>query len=299
MLYGIVAFDEFVVCAPIVLGHREAISIGGIDGFLEFPTLPDWSTKPNDPVHMPLTAPNPAKTWKRGDNPIVWGFPSHYHAGVSRVEKVLLEFPVDESVLTSSSNSVHRAFAQWRTLFFEYLELITKQRRIRNVRVLGSDDRLDFFCWDADGKLIRPYDSDPVQIFVRMSGEDTALNKEQLSRICAYCSTSIPPSLAYRMQLEAYRALRSGDQAIIESAAAAEIALTRAIKTEFHATAVSYGEKLLDKFRMLGGRVALAKIVGLQLPEDDYKSLLIEPRNNVIHCADFADEASAMRVVRL
>ena len=49
---------------------------------------------------------------------------------------------------------------------------------------------------------------------------------------------------------------------------------------------------------MLGGRVELARMIGVPFPVGDYKALLIDPRNHVIHRADFADEISAFEAVK-
>jgi hypothetical protein len=66
---------------------------------------------------------------------------------------------------------------------------------------------------------------------------------------------------------------------------------------EFKFQGVVYGEKILDKYRMLGGRFELAKTVGIPLPDKDYKKLILEPRNNVVHKAGFPDEKLAHQVI--
>jgi hypothetical protein len=185
-------------------------------------------------------------------------------------------------------------------LFSQYLELVTKQSRTQNVRVLDSSEGIDLFSWSAERTLIRPHKLKSATIIIREDGDNTALTRSQLTQILSYCNKSISPSLAYRLQLEAYRALRIGDyrKAIIETAVAAESALTSAIKKTLYDFNIDYGEKLLEKFRMLGGRVELARMVGVSLPEIDYKTLLINPRNYVIHKADFASEDIAMAAVK-
>jgi hypothetical protein len=92
LLFGIVDFLESVVCAPSVLGYRDTVLIGGVTGALEFPSLPDWSVKPDHPLDMPLIPPKAARTWKRGDEQIFWGRPCKYPLGISSVDRVLIEF---------------------------------------------------------------------------------------------------------------------------------------------------------------------------------------------------------------
>ena len=39
-------------------------------------------------------------------------------------------------------------------------------------------------------------------------------------------------------------------------------------------------------------------MVGLDLPDLDFKTLLVEPRNNVIHRADFSNERLALGAIK-
>jgi hypothetical protein len=38
---------------------------------------------------------------------------------------------------------------------------------------------------------------------------------------------------------------------------------------------------------MLSGRFELVRVLGIQLPNKDYEKLVMEPRNDVVHKADF------------
>jgi hypothetical protein len=65
-LVGIVRFFTPVLCAKDALGQPIDISVGGNEGTLTLPSLPDWKEKEEDPLHKPLVGPFPARTWKRG-----------------------------------------------------------------------------------------------------------------------------------------------------------------------------------------------------------------------------------------
>jgi hypothetical protein len=301
MLYGVVDLEEPIFCSNDILGHREPISIAGVSGYMEFPDYPDWGLKPEDPIHTPLQPPKSAREWKYGSDPILWGMPLSYPLKVSRIERVLVEFSMDADELTQAANSVRKSFFDWRTRFIEYFELITKQRRHKKIYVVGSVDGLDLFCWNEQNKVERPYDNNPTAFKYVVSLEDTNLTNDKLAQICSYCNSGKSLSLEYRLQLESYRAMRIGDyrKAIIETAMAAELVLTKAIRSNLISSGVPYGEKLLKKFRMLSGRFELARIVGVSIPDRDYTNLLVEPRNLVVHQADFADEHKAITAINV
>jgi len=300
-IYGIVDLYDEIVCSHEVLGHIEVISIGGVEGLLKFPQLPCWPPPNPEDLHLLLlTGPDPAQKWKRGD-PIYWGRQSQYPKGNSRLMRLLLEFSVKEAEEKLFANKIAKSYSKWMSLFVDYFELITKQKMKSRTSIVNSMQGLDLICWNADGSSYEPHDSVPTQINVTLDRGECDLTVELLIKICKFCSSYLDPAIEYQVQLEAYRALRAKDfrKAIVETAVAAEIVLTKAILTAFNNSRVSYGEKMLGKFRMLGGRLELAKAIGINLPDADYKSILIEPRNNVIHHAHFANVDDASKAIRL
>ena len=299
-LYGIVDLGEPIICAPNVLGAVKTISIGGVSGFLEMPQLPDWSTRTTEPLWTtPLTPPVNALTWKTGDQPIEWGVPTTFPSGISRVEKVLLTFDIEECELTSSGTAIHAEFDRWLSLFVDYVELMTKQLRSQQVRYSSQCGELNLFCWSRDNKPERPYAREPQNIDIFLIPDKRALTVEQFHVACDLASSDSDVALEYRIQLEAYRALRAGDfrKAVVETAVAAEIALTNAILSKLSDDGIPYGEKLLSKFRTLGGRLELAKAIQLRLPDVDLNSTVVKPRNTVVHKADFASHAVAFAAI--
>jgi hypothetical protein len=298
-LYGIVELDPYIVCSKAVLGSSEPIVIGGISGRLELPHPPDWSLPGENPIRNPLRPPDAARTWKQGEQPMCWGRPVSYPTCDAHVEKMLLRFDLPEHELASSATLVHCAYTNWWLLFNDYLEVITRQRRSQNLQISQNAGNFDLFRWGPDGKADRPYTKDPSQIIIRLSSEETLLTPAQLTRIASFASASMELSMELKIQLESYRALRIGDyrKAIIETAVSAELALTSMVRSAFLSSNISYGDKLLEKFRMLGGRFELARIIGVPLPQLDFMAQLVDPRNQVIHRADFADERIATLAV--
>ena len=299
-LYGIIELEQPILCSKEVLGTSEPVVVGGVGGRLELPQAPDWSVPSKDPIRDPLRPPEAARTWKQGDSPIIWGSPASYPDCISRVERMLLLFELPEHEVPDSATLIHRGYSKWWSLFNDYFELITRQRRSQNFRIDDATNNLDLFRWGLDGKADRPYSKDPINIVARMFSVDVSLSSSQLTRITSLASASTELDVELKVQLEAYRALGAGDhrKAIIETAVAAELALTKSIRSTFLSDKIAYGDKLLEKFRMLGGRLELSRIVGVSLPNLDFTAQLVEPRNQVIHRADFANEKRATQAVK-
>jgi len=296
-LFGIFDFEEHIVCSPCVLGHRERIVIGGVEGHVEFPSLPALPSK--DHLGTFLIPPTAAANWKRGDHLIYWGRVATEPKGVSRVERILFEINVPKANLEIAVKKIHDNFPYWRSLFNEYLELICEQRYEDSIELIGGLSGFDLLVWEG-GVSRSPLKVVQNIVWTTRLSESSGFTKEQLKTLCTYCNSLKAPALEYRLQNEAYRALRMKDyrKAIIETAAAAELVLTNAVKPFI----LSKGENVLNVLnanKMLGKRYKLAQTLGVNLPPHDYQVLLIGPRNEVIHAADFADANIAQTAVNV
>ena len=89
----------------------------------------------------------------------------------------------------------------------------------------------------------------------------------------------------YRYFLEGFRAFHEGDykKAITVCSPALEAALLNGIKSFATSKNIYFLDKLLKKYRMLGGYFALAKDIDMELPTQDYKTALLDLRNDVVH----------------
>ena len=299
-IYGIIELDPPIICSKEVLGSSEPVIVSGVRGRLELPHAPDWSAPSENPTRDPLRPPEIARTWKQGDRLMIWGFPESYPNCVSRVERMLLLFELPEQEVSASATLIYRGYSKWWSLFNDYFELITRQRRSRNQRIDVDAHNFDLFRWGSDNQPERPYTKEPIKIEIRMLSDDLLLTPAQLTKITSLASTLTELAIELKVQLEAYRALGVSDfrKAIIETAVAAELALTNAVRARFQSDGIAYGDKLLEKFRMLGGRLELSRIVNIPLPQLDFSAQLVEPRNQVIHQADFANEERATQAVK-
>ncbi|MDR1426796.1 MAG: hypothetical protein LBJ08_03440 [Bifidobacteriaceae bacterium] len=91
-----------------------------------------------------------------------------------------------------------------------------------------------------------------------------------------------PLELALLRQAEWSAALGDNREAVIVAGTAAEIALTKLIRSSVEAVAQSIADALLDKYRMLGNLIDLANRLGVELPNGATASLA-KPRNDAVH----------------
>jgi hypothetical protein len=304
-ILGLLSFKYPIQCDKTVHGSEIPVSIGGIIGILWLPNLPDLVIKNQDEWRdRRLIPPLPASTWKQGEELIRWGETNGngtitHLSGDSRIEKCFLEFSTKSKDIKTSSQAIYDAFPKWNSLFLEYYELISKQRLLSNLKFTNNADNLELYHINKTNNFKSLQNSNPGEIQITLN-TDPYMNKQSFITICDYCSTSMELALEYRVILEAYRAFRSHDyrKSIIESATAAEVALEKAIRFKLLSTGITYADKLLNKFQMLKARFELAEMININLPDLDYSLHLIQPRNKVVHKADFANQQIAFKAIQ-
>lgn len=221
-----------------------------------------------------------------------------YPSGHSEVELALLEFHLFPKELDVGAQKIYTDFKPWLTLFEQYVRLLTTQHTKGRTSAGKGSGWLELRL-EENFSSKRISNSLPLQITVEVARDEECLHLEQLKQASQLASSGLQPHLHYRMLLEAYSARRNKDyrKAIIEGATALEVCLTARILEEFDMQGISFGEKLMQKFRMLSGLFELTRLLGINLPEKDYLTLVINPRNNVIHRAAFPDKALANQVI--
>ncbi|RFC39765.1 MAG: hypothetical protein DID89_2727547431 [Candidatus Nitrotoga sp. CP45] len=292
-LFAILDLRDGMVFAKDALGHRENVTIGGINGVLEMPSLPNREGA----FDGSLVPPEAARTWECGNNPLFWGQEVVYPDGIARLQAALIKFRVPASKLRDHSTSVSKSLGNWYSTFVDFHDLFTKNSVRRGARVSSSDSvEHELFILDANSQKVQPHGSETIYFSSPIISGRDALDRANFIEICRLCSFGSRPVLHYRIQLQAYRALRDQDyrKAMIESAIAAEIVLTEAIVKY---TGYSYGDKIMKDHQTLGRRLKLAKKVGLSLPDGDFFKMVAEPRNQAIHEAKSFERSDALSVV--
>lgn len=299
---GTITFKESLLCSANALGKTYDISIGGHAGTLTLPSLPNWEELDGDSFNIPLTAPARGQQWKIGERLLNWGRVVSTPDGDSEVKIVLIEFPLHPDIVESGSDQIYKKFVEWLDLFEKYVTLFTAQNTGRSgISISRQSDEIELHKSDT-------FEIIHINGFLGMfefsvRNKDEFLNLEQLTQALSFSSQLLSPRLEYQLLLESYNARKNKDyrKAIIEAATGLEICLTNLIKEEFKKQnfSTSLSEKLLKKFRMLGGRLELVNVLGISLPrsKNDYEKLVSNPRNDVIHKADFANKAIAYQVI--
>lgn len=297
-LFGIMEFSQPISCAADALGETICVVIGGVEGTITLPSLPEWHEGINDPLRMPLVAPAKAQTWKRDGKPIYWGSPISYPTGRSSVNLALFEFSVS-NVDGADAQNIYDGFSNWLDLFERYVILLTTQHTRQIVTTDEGPGSIELLYNDEHGNLKHVFRHSTTTIGIIEYGIDDSMHLHHFKEAAQLSSENFEPRLEYSLLLEAYNARGNGDfrKAIIEAATALEICLTNRILDEFTSQGVSFGKQLMRKFRMLGGRFELARIVNLPLPNKDYEKLIVGPRNEVMHRAEFPSRKTTDKLI--
>lgn len=286
--YGIFEFSNPIDCAYETFSSSIDIKISGYKGILKLPSFPQWD-KDEEQKRKFLIGPEPAKKWKRGDKSIYWGGPVPPSVKNSYVNRALIEFKVLESDVDTATDKIYSNFNDWLYLFETYLKLLTKQYTRNTADITSNQSNIEIYRSDANQlKRIPNEDGRVTKINVTV-GVDESLTIKNLKKSAKLASHECHPTLEYKMLLEAYEALRIKDyrKTIIEGAIAVETSLTTRIQEEFDNQGIRFGKKLLNRFRNLGGRFELARMLDIDIPEKDYVKLIMNPRNDVVHRALF------------
>lgn len=282
------------------LGESFEITISNVSGFLHTPFLPKWKTDEADPLGKWLLPPRVAETWKQGNEQIFWGKPHNYPMGDSSLYSVLFEFHTDEP--SDDSELIYKTFTSWVNLLLDYIEIFTNQ----NVRIEPSQnvygDQILLFQFTEDGSS-KGIPHNKV-ITITSDNWQRHIDRDSFSKACKLASIGSLPTLSYKLYIEANRAYLQKDyrKAVIECGAAIEQALTLAIidLLEERGDSESEIQRKLNGNKTLGGRFNLASNqlkIDVLTNKYDYRSILVDPRNEAIHDASFTSQAIARSAI--
>ncbi|HPK33395.1 MAG TPA: hypothetical protein PK510_13305 [Ottowia sp.] len=287
-LYGILELKPSLVCHEDLLGATFAIAVNGIAGNLHIPGSPSKLDALADHLNVPLVPPSDAATWQHRGDPIPWGvrYAVRYPDGHPEVRRVLLTFDVRAEQFQEASIELRNDFNRWLAHLKEVLDLLSKRCLIGPTYHVWdpAPKDLDLFAWGPDGKQKRARGVNVSHVTALSEVPDAVPRHEHFRVACALASSGTPLPSPYQFQLAAYRAFEANDyrKAVVETAVAAEIALTNTIKRRLSSDGLAYAQSIMKKFRMLSGRIELAQAMTLPLPTN-LKDTLVEPRNRVAH----------------
>jgi hypothetical protein len=206
-LYSIFELKFPIGVDKSALGNSYSIMVAGINGFIHTPKLPIWAENETDPLHKFLTAPEIAKKWKQGSEPIFWGKPNRYPSGHSSLYRVVFDFHAHNAEI--DGELICNAFVSWMNSFLDFLELMSNQ----NVRIKQTlnyyGDNFHLFYWDGDGGYEGISENKPI--IICLDSWQKSVTHDHILEACSLASSGAQTKLAYKLYLEANRAFLQKD----------------------------------------------------------------------------------------
>ena len=291
-------------CNIDVMGKEFKINLGNIEGKIFFPKLsPDFinaqsvgKLEKDQKISGPICPIN-GITWgnkQDGFGCTEWGQTMSFPKGDTSVKQVMLEFHILENDLEKSSQTIYNYIDSWFERFYDIYEVLSmmpaKRKEIKTpIFIQGYGFRnAGLLLYAADpstGKFnpIRNHNDNGAHITAEFASG--RLKYDELVKIIDLTNVQNDLTFDFRYFLEGLRAFFEEDykKAITVSAPALEAAILNGIKNFAISKNIYFLDKLLKKYRMLGGYFALANDINMELPTQDYKSALLDLRNNVVH----------------
>ena len=297
-LKSVAEFSPSILCTREVLGREYRVRIGGQAGIILFPSLPkDWEPSRNS-LGCPLKAPAGSTGLPFSQTDSKWGSLEYYPDGRAAVSKALLKFSHSADAANQCADAVYEAYTVWLELFVKYIVLQTRQNTCKAVTIENNAANLQIFRQEDDSlKFCAP--GTPVTLSINMPMDSHFLTPIQLDDAASLASQGVWPRLQYRLLLEAYRARAERDwrKVIFEAGGALECCLVDRITETLQQFHEIDGKGLLKSYQGLKRLLELAKVLRIHIPDRDYKTTIIDPRNSVAHRAGFLRPDVALTVL--
>ena len=277
---GLLTLSQGVLCTEAALGQVFHACIADIPVEIFFPLPPDTEEKEeSSPFGNPLQPPSIAKTWKRGNDPFNWGYPMQLPSGNSHVNLLALSIECDESQIEETAKALYSSIEKWERSFVDLLIISTKQSTERDKNI----PRENTCELELLGDKYIPSDIG-IHVYLTIPKPNCFASKEQIEQAIAFASSGKELLLEYQMMLSAYSARKNcqNRQAIIDACAAVELCLDNNISDRLDKLALN-PKPFLDKFRGLGDKFDLIKLLDKTFPSDDHQKKIVDPRNGIAH----------------
>ena len=276
---GLLTLPGRILCKKEVLGKTYEGIIAGIKVQICFPQFPVVDKKnPIIGIGNPLLPPEIARKWRRGNETLSWGKPLTYPEGNSCVELLALSIECAKEQVSDYAQRIYASIQKWFDAFISHLILDTKQstERNENSNLYNSILELMDDTYISENKVIN--------IFVRFSDVEMYASEKNIIKAISFASSGKELLLEYQMLLSAYEAIQSNQnrRAILDACSAMEITMVNQINQYCQSKEIP-SDILINKYRFLGERIELLKRIGCSLPDDDYKAIVVDPRNALIH----------------
>lgn len=275
---GILTFSKGILCKREIIGKSFKATVSGINIELFFPTANENISKAeiSEKGFPELLPPTIGKRWIRGDKSIYWGSIMQYPKLHILVEKVAVKISCEDGKEEETTEKVYSTITEWDYAFVCFIELVTKQVLFEEINIPKKQCQLEILYYDN-------YRSAGT-IYGIMHSDDSFASDDIIKQAINFANSGKELFLEYQMLLSAYKARKRKQyrQAILDGCSAMEICLNKYIK-KFCAEKDMDPDILLRKYRFLGDKFKLVKQLDANFPNLEYESLIVTPRNNLMH----------------
>ena len=276
---GLLTLPGRILCKKEVLGKIYDCVIAGIKAQVCFPQFPIIDAEaPVVGIFTNLLPPEIGTRWKRGEETLLWGEPFIYPDGDSSVRLLALYIECEKAQVNDYARKIYAAIEKWTNAFINHLVLETKQ----SIRGYESTDQYPKIVELMDDKYIP--EERTINISFRLSDNESYASEKNIIRAIAFADSGKEMLLEYQMLLSAYEAIQFGEnrRAILDACSAMEITIVNQIN-EYCISKGVPSDILINKYRYLGERLELLKKIGCSYPDEDYKGIVVDPRNALMH----------------
>ena len=288
-------------CDCEILGKEFDIHLGNVVGKLLFPKLSpifidcriNGKLDTENKIIPGPICPIPGMTLgneQEGLGKTKWGQTMSFPNGNSSVTCVMVEFSMFEDDLETDVQTVYDNIDAWFARFYDIYEVLSmypvrRKEKEPPLFVQGYGFRNAGILLFTRHPTNYLYNKNDTGAFFDVDFLTGRLKYEELAKIIRFTNEQKELSFDYRCFVEGLRAFFEEDykKAITVSSPALEAALLSGIKKFAVSKNIYFLDKLLKKYRMLGGYFALANDIDMVLPTSDYKKSLLDLRNDVVH----------------
>ena len=293
---GLMTLSEGILCKKEVLGQIYGAEIAGEKVSICFPRYPIVEEGVAAVgFQYPLRPPEIGDSWRRGDKSLEWGRPLSYPYGDAVVESLALYADCEEKEAENTAQNLYNNITKWEHAFVDYIILETKQNSFRSNSFRRKT--CDLNIWAE--KHIPDRRIHPITACI-IRGESFYASNEQIYGAIQFASSGKEFLLEYQMLLSAYeaRSKNRNRSAVLDATAAIEIVLNNQIKNYCQSKGIDT-DILLKKYRYLGEKFELVKIIDASFPKEDYQSTIVYPRNAVMHNKDvYPSDETTNKLIR-
>lgn len=292
-------------CNCDVMGKEFEIHLNNVVGKILFPKLSPTFIRAQTvgqlddkmgPIPGPVS-PIDDITWgnkQDGFGRTTWGQTMAFPKGNSIIKNVMLRFSLPDTDFEKSSQTIYDCVNGWFERFYDICEIVTlmpmkKKEPTPPKMIQGYGFRNSgLILYTVNPNTKKPdaiHNKNDHCANITLELPTGCLKYDELVKIIDMANKQKELSFSFKCFLEGLRAFFNEDykKAITVCSPALEAALLTGIEDFAKKKNIYFLEKLLKKYRMLGGYFALANDIDMTLPTQDYKTALVELRNNVVH----------------